>query len=381
MSLIKILPLPRPVTDNFVFNQNIVDVQWYQDDNKFRNGMYIVSSSSYSYSNLAYKLFDGNNSTHWTSGKKGTTTNMKNKKYSSNPYNSAYPSSFIGGEGDKNKYTSSQLYWSTTATNMQQKNITIYGEWVQIKLPYSIYLSQYKLITETNQPELSPYKFSLLCSNDDGISWSLLDDITNPTTYTFNVNNVLKCNLFRLVISQIKGGIAKINPAKLIGFELYGYDSIIHSTNPMESFANYSIYSEQISSPQYINNMSSGSCGSCGIKAYSKSDVISTNRILENFQVNREPYTALSGNTVLNPDILYQQGNTFISKRDQLFNSSVYDYSGNVLYTNNGNNNTLKDAMLQDEKEYSEEERNLFILGTISVAIVAVGFIVLSTSE
>jgi hypothetical protein len=166
-------------------------------------------------------------------------------------------------------------------------------------------------------------------------------------------------------------------PVALNGLEFYGYDDIINSTNPVESFNHYSSYLTQISSPQYINTMS---CGSCGIKAYSRSDVISTNRILENFQINREPYTPLTGNVDLNSNIIYQQGNAFIAKRDEVLNNPLYDYSGNILFKRNEIPN-MKEAILEDAKEYTEEERNLFILGTISIAIVGIGFIIVSASE
>jgi hypothetical protein len=58
----------------------------------------------------------------------------------------------------------------------------------------------------------------------------------------------------------------------------------------------------------------------------------------------------------------------------------LYDYSGNILYTNHGNT-SIRQATIEDAKEYNEEERNVFILGTISVAIVAIGFIIVSVSE
>ena len=63
-----------------------------------------------------------------------------------------------------------------------------------------------------------------------------------------------------------------------------------------------------------------------------------------------------------------------------MLNNYLYDFSGNILYKNNGVP-TLADGLQDDVTEYSNEEKNVFILGTISIAIVAIGFMVIATSE
>lgn len=385
MSLIKLLPLPNDIS----FNKNNMIISGFSGNDSFRNGSYIVRTSSFKDdSTQPYNIFNNDNSI-WSSGAKGSSKNLDGQTYNykTNPYNDAVPSSFIGGENSSDSLT----YWGTVANNIQDKKNIIYGEWIQIQLPYPIYLSKYKIasITKegldkygftsqgiTNELYMKPYKYALLSSND-GENWNLLDSVTNPTTDTYTIHNVIKSSYYRIIISQLNGGAKTKLPVAFTGLELYGADNIINSTNPIESFNNVSSYSNQISSPQYINTMS---CGSCGIKAYSKSDVISTNRILENFQIKREPYTPLTGNVDLNSEIIYQQGNAFITKRDELLNNPFYDYSGNVLFKNNGIPN-MKEAILEDATEYTEVERNVFILGTISVAIVVVGFIIVSSSE
>ena len=362
---IQILPLPTPLPDKFIVNQNAIKADWYSGDNTFRNGNYIVSSSSYSTGYEPYKMFDSNTTTYWSSGVTNSDNNTLHTKYANNPYDNAIPSSFISGENNIAKST----YWKTTANHIQNSKIDIYGEWIQIKLPYKIYLTKYIIKPVTEFINQTPYKFALLCSND-GNTWTAIDIRTNPVTgispnnYTFTINNVLKCDYYRLVISQVKGGTNEKIPVSIQGLELYGTDNIINST---ETFMNYSPYS---------NTMP---CGSCGIKAYSKNEIISTNKILENFQIEREPF-GLTGNVDLNTNILYQHGNSYIEKRDRLLNNSVYDFSGNILYKNNGMP-TLVDGLQDDVTEYSTEEKNVFILGTLSIAIVAIGFMVIATSE
>jgi len=359
---IQILPLPKPLPDKFVVNQDTIKADWYSGDNEFRNGTYIVSASSYATGYDPYKLIDGNDNTYWSSGVINSEKNITNTKYKNNSYDSAIPSSFIGGENDTKKST----YWKTTAKHIQNTTIDIYGEWVQIQLPYDIYLTKYIIKSVSDFKNQAPYKFALLSSND-GNEWNVLDIRTNPgntINYTFNINSLLKNNYYRFVISQVKGDPTQQIPKSIKVIELYGTKNVFISTEP---FMNYS---------PYPNSMQ---CGSCGVKAYSKNEVVSTNTILENFQIEREPFS-LTGNVDLNTGILYQQGNLFIKNRDNLLNNSLYDYSGNILYRNNGMP-TLADGLLDDVKEYSIEEKNVFILGTISVAIVAIGFMVIATSE
>ena len=359
---IQILPFPTPLPDNYTVNQNAIKADWYSGDNTFRNGTYIISSSSYAIGYDTYNLIDNNDNTYWSSGVINSENNIEKSKYINNPYDNAIPASFIGGENDRTKST----YWKTTVNNIQNNIIDIYGEWVQIQLPYDIYLTKYIIKPVINYINQSPYKFALLCSND-GNKWNVLDIRTNPgnnAIYTFTINSILKCNCYRLVISQVKGSTNERIPVSIQGLELYGTNNIINST---ETFMNYSPYSNSVP------------CGSCGIKAYSKNEIISTNKILENFKIEREPF-ALTGNVDLNTNILYDEGNSFIAKRDGLLNNSLYDFSGNILYKNNGVP-TLADGLQDDVTEYSNEEKNVFILGTISIAIVAIGFMVIATSE
>ena len=359
---IQILPLPKPLPDKYLVDKNNITADWYSGDDNFRNGAYIVSSSSYATGYDAYNIIDGNDNTYWSSGVINSANNTENINYKNNPYDNAIPASYIGGENDRTKST----YWKTPANSIQNNTIDIYGEWIQIQLPYDIYLNKYIIKSVNDFMNQAPYKFALLCSND-GNKWNVLDIRTNPgnnTTYTFTMNSVLKCNYYRLVVSQVKGSTNEKIPVSIQGLELYGTNNIINST---ETFMNYSPYSNSIP------------CGSCGIKAYSKNEIISTNKILENFQIEREPFS-LSGNVDLNTGILYEQGNSFIAKRDELLNNSLYDYSGNILYKNNGVP-TLTDGLQEDVTEYSTQEKNVFILGTISIAIVALGFMVIATSE
>ena len=60
---IQILPLSTPLPDNYIVNQNTITADWYSGDDAFKNGTYIISSSSYSNGYEAYNLVDGNDNT------------------------------------------------------------------------------------------------------------------------------------------------------------------------------------------------------------------------------------------------------------------------------------------------------------------------------
>jgi hypothetical protein len=78
---IQILPLSTPLPDNYIVNQNTITADWYSGDDAFKNGTYIISSSSYSTGYDAYKLVDGNDNTYWSSGVVNSTNNIENVKY------------------------------------------------------------------------------------------------------------------------------------------------------------------------------------------------------------------------------------------------------------------------------------------------------------
>jgi hypothetical protein len=361
------------------FNRNKVLVnEGSNKDLLYQNGEYSSSASSIiNETNDAFKAFDNNPTTFWVCN---NSLNINTEtKYKQDSYNGFMPSSYIGGGSD-------DIYWKTIANNKQYV-----GEWIQIKLPYSSYLEKYSILSTQ-----FPRKFHLLGSND-GTSWELLDSQTLDTDYSgkttptsFKVKTILKCNQYRLVISQLFNGTS----ASINEFNLYGNRNTLanlKSLNATETFSNYnnytdytdyrSSYNTKINS-QYYSNISK--YNSMEYIPFSKFDVVDTNKITEQFASLREPLEINDMNIAINElndksnianknyGNLVSGINNYLYSKNELLNSSLYDYSGNILFLNNGKP-TLKDALENDAKEFAVQENNVFILGSVSLAILLVG--------
>lgn len=360
------------IPKDIIFNQNKVLVnQDLNTDLLYQNGEYIAYASSINDKYNVYNAFDNNPNTFWVCN---SSLNINTEpKYNQDPYNGFVPSSYIGGGTD-------ETYWKTIANTKQYV-----GEWIQLELPYSSYLEEYSILSTQ-----FPRKFHLLGSKD-GSSWELLDsqtledDYSNKSTPTsFKVKTIFKFNRYRLVISQLfSGTTVSINELKL-----FGNRNKLANLKSMETFANYNDYTDYGTSyntkinSQYYSNISK--FNSMEYKPFSKFDIVDTNKIIENFASLREPLESNNINVAIN-DLndksnianknygnLVSGINEYLYSRNELLNSSVYDYSGNILFLNNGKP-TLKDALETDTKEFAMQENNLFILGSVSLAILLVG--------
>ena len=359
------------------FNNNTILVDKDENDSKnkdilYQNGEYkTVASSSISTINSPFKAFDNKPDTYWQCDTSSNKTAVI--KYSQDPYNGYLPSSYVGGGTDKTNFI-------TFADKKQYL-----GEWIQINLPYSTYLVEYKILSKN-----FPRKFHLFGSND-GSSWSLMDSKTINTDYSnsassisFKVKSILKFNHFRLVISQLfSGTVASINQ-----FELFGSQDVLSNLKSLETFSNCndcnhynSSYNTKITSQYYSNTLQ---YNSMAYKPFSKFDVIDTNNIIENFTSLREPLELQDVNVAINDfndksnianknyGNLVTGINNYLINRNELINTSLYDYSGNILFINNGKP-TMKDGLESDTKEFVMQENNILILGSISLAFLLIG--------
>lgn len=359
------------------FNNNTILVDKDENDSKnkeilYQNGEYkTVASSSIITINSPFKAFDNNPNTFWRCSSIGNKSGSET--YSQDPYNGYLPSSYVGGGTDTTNFI-------TFADKKQYL-----GEWIQIKLPYSTYLVEYKILSKN-----FPRKFHLFGSND-GASWSVIDSQTINTNYSnsassvsFKVKSILKFNHFRLVISQLfSGTVASINQ-----LELFGSQDVLSNLKSLETFSNYnsynhynSSYNTKITSQYYSNKLQ---YNSMAYKPFSKFDVVDTNNIIENFTSLREPLELNDINVAIkdfndksniantNYGNLVTGINDYLINRNELINTSLYDYSGNVLFINNGKP-TMKDGLESDTKEFVMQENNILILGSISLAFLLIG--------
>lgn len=207
-NVLTIFPLPenKKLSGN---NTSITGI--YNDNNNPKynpNGTYIASSSSYADpSNKVFNIFNGTTTNPWkcdfSKNPKYNSNSFSNPPYSQDPYTADTPSTYQGGGQTVTRYE--------TLVGQGPKQISHPGEWIQIQLPYQIYLYQYSLLTPVlpNKINSFPKKFIVVGSND-GNNWSYIHQrelnvlpaqTNSPTVY--NVNSIEKYSYFRLLISEV----------------------------------------------------------------------------------------------------------------------------------------------------------------------------------
>lgn len=191
----------------------------------YPNGSYKVTSSSTislsNSTNMPFNIFNGADSKNFwqtdvsggTNKNGGDTSNTllyNYPAYTQNAYNSS-----INSKGDVSKLTApyqgggdvTKNTWSTTVDR-----IDIPGEWVQIQLPYSVYLKEYsiktpdRVVTGKHTSKLTfPRKFMVVGSSDGNI-WHyvdqrIIDPTSTTTSETFNITTTKPYSYFRLIVS------------------------------------------------------------------------------------------------------------------------------------------------------------------------------------
>jgi hypothetical protein len=352
---------------------------------------------------------------------------MSINKYKSFAFTNDEPSSYVGAGTESNT-------WKTSVNNKE-----IFGEWIQIKAPYKLYLDNYTLLSHpimdynssicgntyggntyggntyggntyggntysgntyggnsspcgnisppSNIPEIlkqnCPKQFFLLGSND-GDTWKVIDqrnlqnypmDLDKATTYYVNTRQGY--NHFRLVINELFKG----DNIKLYQFGLFGYlNTISGSVHPIENFTNYENTIKYNNPNIYMQHYSPFSTfeplyNSFNIVESFDVGVMETTANNINSQIN----TLSETNDGVNANYNYLTKNvaTYNTLYTTLNNDAKYDFSGNVLlYTDQ--KPTLADGLDDDLKTMILQENNLYILGTITIATLMVGILVIS---
>jgi len=191
-TILPIVPVPNQTfTGKTLLVSNITGYYSYT------NGMYDASASNTSSTQYPYLAFNGTTSTYW----KSTGT---------------YTSGIYGGT------------LTTTVSGTSRS-----GEWLQIQLPYSVYLSSYSIMsyiasaaTDTNYPQIW-----YVAGSTNGTTWSLVDSqslTTNPTTgqtivtgFNYNVVSPSPYSYYRLIVNRLFGGTS----LQLSQFNLSGYQT------------------------------------------------------------------------------------------------------------------------------------------------------------
>ena len=240
--LIQILPLPNGslLTSN---NTTVSGMTNYDIPSYTPNGNYIVTaSSSAGDDNAPYKVFNDSITDFWQCDYKDNpgfnALKMSYPRYVSDPYNAANPSSYQGGGDPKNTWI--------TKTGTGSTKVDLKGEWIQIELPYKIYLYKYSIATPVYSTENStfPLQFTLVGSND-GNEWAYVDqrnlkpDKLPPKTEpkkVFNINSSEKYSYYRLVINQMHETMTSV---RIYQWNLFGVTyTTVNPDTKQETFVN-----------------------------------------------------------------------------------------------------------------------------------------------
>jgi len=199
------------------------------------NGEYEITASSYASNDTQpYNICNQDTRDYWECDFKSNPNFIGGKydQYTQNAYNAGVQfSPYQGGGSSKNT-------WTTTIG----KNNNIRGEWLQVRIPYNVYLTSYSIETpQYSRNNTFPMKFVLVASND-GNNWVQLDQQNLNVNQlpsgryikqTFPVVTVDRYSYFRLIFSQMG---PDINTVKISQFGLFGKTILEPKINRKETF-------------------------------------------------------------------------------------------------------------------------------------------------
>lgn len=223
-TIVQATPIPNKVLTSMT--STISNVKNYSITGYEPNGIYEVKTSSYyNDTTQGFNAFN-DNTQYWECDNINNPNYQPGKKsypqYTQKTYGGDVPSSYLGGGAENNRNT-----WVTKVGPNANKT-DLKGEWIQIKLPYKIYLTKYSITTPTfSGYNTFPVKFTLVGSND-GETWDYLDQQLinkdqlprgNMPMKTFFVTSYIKYTYFRLIVNVMPDFVnrLRINTIKLFG--------------------------------------------------------------------------------------------------------------------------------------------------------------------
>ena len=230
--LLKVVPLP----EKRVFESNNSNISGLSQSGTYMpNGNYTLSCSSSSHtSHDAYHAFN-NNKSYWESNYKGNpaynTLNSSYPDYIQSAYTGRYPSAYRGGGKKGNTFI--------TKIGLDKNLSDVKGEWIQIKIPYQIFLKSYSIeVPPSSRSNGFPKEFIIAGSND-GNNWEALHTKTMPSEFKkskeqFELVYPKKFSYFRLIITKLNGPLEKV---QISNWSLFGNSILISNQEEnQESF-------------------------------------------------------------------------------------------------------------------------------------------------
>ena len=230
--LLKVVPLP----EKRIFESNNSTITGLSQSGTYLpNGNYTLScSSSSNVDRNAYHAFN-NNKNYWESNYKGNpsynTLNSSYPDYTQSAYTGRYPSAYRGGGKKGNTFI--------TKIGLDQNINKVKGEWLQIKIPYQIYLKSYSIeVPSSSRSNGFPKEFIVAGSND-GDNWEALHTKTMPSEFKgtkqqFEFVYPKKFSHFRLIITKLQGPLEKV---QISNWSLFGNTILLsNQEDNQESF-------------------------------------------------------------------------------------------------------------------------------------------------
>jgi hypothetical protein len=230
--ILKVVPLP----EKRIFESNNSTITGLSQSGTYLpNGNYTLScSSSSSVDRNAYHAFNNNNN-YWESNYKGNpsynTLNSSYPDYTQSAYTGRYPSAYRGGGKKGNTFI--------TKIGLDKNINDVKGEWLQIKIPYQIFLKSYSIeVPSSSRSNGFPKEFIVAGSND-GENWEALHTKTMPSEFKstkqqFDFVYPKKFSHFRLIITKLQGPLEKV---QISNWSLFGNTILIsNQEDNQESF-------------------------------------------------------------------------------------------------------------------------------------------------
>ena len=372
-TIIQITPLP----DNKILLAEETEITGIPDkgiDKYTPNGKYIVTASSFANNTtMPYMVFNGSDDNYWQCDYKNSPElNIPKKKnyptYTSDPFNGKSPSTYQGGGEQTNTWT----------TNVG--NVSLLGEWLQIKLPYSIFLYNYTIKTpQFTLNSTFPKRFTVLGSNNGSV-WDYVDqqNVKTPVSNTspsrlYNINTTKAYSYYRLVISEMP------NEAKSVIINQWNLNGVTTLTpNPSyktnESFITLSRWMDVSKWSDVKEGFEDYGYTPSNMIPYTtasqfKSDVIE-NQVGPMIKVSQDYSTSLlnvdTKYTTIGNNINDITNNNKTGIRDVMMNNQMYDFSGSVLNIDRPYK-TVVDAQIEDIDSMISNANTVYILGSITL--------------
>ena len=404
---IPLLPLPKGKT--FVANEltvdGLIDSGLYEPNGKY----YIKSSSERSDKHKAFNAFNANTNTYWecdnVNNPDYNILNTSYSEYKQTPYNKGSPSVYRGGGNKSN-------YWTTKVGTRQTE---VPGEWIQVQLPYKIFLTSYLVMTPAFiKDSIFPVNF-MIAGSLDGENWDLVNQHqlkgsempTKVPEKMFYVSPIKQYNFFRFIVMKMANniGTTKISNLKLFGSTTQFSNAI--STNK-ETFINLNrgltnkdktpttkpatphseniftaMYSNLFSSREGLENEYKDTCAYLGDYSKAKCNKEKTRLVIENQIIPMTKTAKKQEKEMIHIVKNYNELDSHVNKHYKLWTEMTEDRKYNYVkeYDLNDKIQNKDEVRKEDVRKMADLSSQTLFLGGLATFTLIMGVIMVKNSD